>query len=108
MTLDGDIEMNDALADFVQNTAAGYSLILAVGAGTINDLGKYVAARLGIPYWAVPTAPSMNGYTSSIAAIKIRGVKRTLPEAVRFSGEQIITGGDVLPGFETQVLELFE
>jgi len=79
LTLDGDIEMTDALADSVQNTAAAYSLILAVGAGTINDLGKYVATRLGIPYWTVPTAPSMNGYTSSIAAIKIRGVKRTLP-----------------------------
>ncbi len=81
LTLDGDIEMTDALADSVQNTAAGYSLILAVGAGTINDLGKYVATRLGIPYWAVPTAPSMNGYTSSIAAVKVRGVKRTLPSA---------------------------
>ncbi len=29
-------------------------------------------------------------------------------EATRFSGEQTITGGDVLPGFETRVLELFE
>lgn len=27
---------------------------------------------------------------------------------VRFSGEQIVTGGDVLPGLEIQVLELFE
>ena len=79
LTLEGDIAMADALADAVQDAAAGYSLILAVGAGTVNDLGKYVATGLDIPYWAVPTAPSMNGYTSSIAAVKVRGVKRTLP-----------------------------
>lgn len=29
-------------------------------------------------------------------------------DAVRYSGEQIITGGDVLPGFETRVKELFD
>jgi glycerol-1-phosphate dehydrogenase [NAD(P)+] len=54
-------------------------MILAVGAGTINDLGKYAAGRQGRPYWVFPTAPSMNGYTSAIAAIKVEGVKRTLP-----------------------------
>jgi glycerol-1-phosphate dehydrogenase [NAD(P)+] len=50
-----------------------------VGAGTINDLGRYVADKKGIPYWLAPTAISMNGYTSSIVAVKIKGVKRTLP-----------------------------
>lgn len=81
LTMDGDAEMTEDLANAVLETSGGNSLILAVGAGTINDLGKYVATRFEIPYWAVPTAPSMNGYTSSIAAVKVRGVKRTLPAA---------------------------
>lgn len=68
----------DKLSEQIYDQSIGHSLIIAVGAGTINDLGKYVSDKRGIPYWSVPTAPSMNGYTSSIVAIKVKGVKRTL------------------------------
>lgn len=81
LTLSGDIHLTEELAKETIAKADGVSLIIAVGAGTINDLGKYTAQHLGIPYWTVPTAPSMNGYTSSIAAVKKDGVKRTLPSA---------------------------
>lgn len=57
----------------------GVDRIIAVGSGTINDLGKYAAHLMKTDYWTVPTAPSMNGYTSAIAAIKVSGVKRTMP-----------------------------
>lgn len=57
------------------------ALVISVGSGTINDLGKYSAFHEEIDFWSMPTAPSMNGYTSSIAAIKVKGVKRTLPAA---------------------------
>lgn len=79
LTLPGDIHLTDDLAADVERRAEGSPLIVAVGSGTVNDLGKYVAHRLSLPYWCVPTAPSMNGYTSSIAAVKAAGVKRTLP-----------------------------
>lgn len=79
LTLPGDIHLTEELAQENIAKAKGVPLIIAVGAGTINDLGKYTAQHLGIPYWTVPTAPSMNGYTSSIAAVKKDGVKRTLP-----------------------------
>ena len=78
-TLPGDVEMTDATAERLMAGRGEIGLIIAVGAGTINDLGKYAADAHGLDYWTVPTAPSMNGYTSSIAAVKIRGVKRTLP-----------------------------
>jgi len=78
-TLPGDTIATEEVSEQVHDLSIGHSLIIAVGAGTINDLGKYVADKRGIPYWSVPTAPSMNGYTSSIVAIKIKGVKRTLP-----------------------------
>lgn len=57
----------------------GTSRLVAVGAGTVNDLAKHAAHRRGIPYGVVPTAASMNGYTSTIAALSVQGVKRTLP-----------------------------
>ena len=79
ITLPGDSHLTDRLAADVERQVAGCPLIIAVGSGTVNDLGKYTAHQLGIPYWCAPTAPSMNGYTSSIAAVKAAGVKRTLP-----------------------------
>lgn len=62
----------------VQENLDGCDLAVSVGAGTINDLTKLASFRLGIPYISVATAPSMNGYTSAIAAVLIRGVKRTV------------------------------
>lgn len=53
--------------------------LVAVGSGTINDLCKYVAARLQVPYTVFATAPSMNGYTSANAAITIAGHKKSCP-----------------------------
>lgn len=52
---------------------------IAVGAGSINDIVKMATAKLDRPYQCVATAASMNGYTSAIAAVLSRGVKRTLP-----------------------------
>lgn len=52
---------------------------IAVGAGTINDVVKMASFRRGIDYSVVATAPSMNGYTSAIAAILSDGVKTTQP-----------------------------
>lgn len=69
----------DQLVEIIQATSRDKVLIISVGSGTINDLGKYSADRNGIDFWCLPTAPSMNGYTSSIAAIKVKGVKGTIP-----------------------------
>lgn len=52
---------------------------IAVGAGTVNDTVKMACTKLDRPYQSVPTAASMNGYTSAIAAVLSKGVKRTLP-----------------------------
>lgn len=57
----------------------GFAHAIAVGAGTINDVVKMASFRAGIGYTTVGTAPSMNGYTSSIAAILSDGVKTTQP-----------------------------
>lgn len=67
----------DALTQHLQG--APQANAIAVGAGTINDTVKMATHRLGRGYQSVATAASMNGYTSAIAAVLSRGVKRTLP-----------------------------
>jgi len=61
--------------------AAGHiaDFYVAVGAGTITDLAKYAGNEQNKPVLSYPTAASMNGYTSGIVALKIRGLKRTQP-----------------------------
>jgi len=54
-------------------------LAFAVGSGTVNDLVKWTASQAKISYIAIPTAASMNGYTSPISALLIQGFKRTQP-----------------------------
>ena len=46
-------------------------LILAVGSGTISDVAKMVSRTLGVPNWCVPTAPSVDAYSSGTSALKL-------------------------------------
>jgi glycerol-1-phosphate dehydrogenase [NAD(P)+] len=50
---------------------------VAVGSGTITDLTKLAAHRLGRPYMSVATAASMDGYTAFGASITHNGSKQT-------------------------------
>ncbi|MEG1427784.1 MAG: sn-glycerol-1-phosphate dehydrogenase, partial [Oscillospiraceae bacterium] len=53
--------------------------ILAVGSGTLNDTARFLSARLHIPYGIVCTAPSMDGYASTVSPMIIDRTKITLP-----------------------------
>ncbi len=55
------------------------SLVIAVGAGTVNDVAKLAAFQSDRPYLVIPTATSMNGYTSSTAAVMSSGIKESVP-----------------------------
>ncbi len=61
-------------------------LILAVGSGTINDLSRFISYQLGLPYYIVATAPSMDGFASKGAALMKNNLKTTfechMPEAI--------------------------
>jgi len=52
-------------------------LVLGIGSGVINDLCKYVAFFAGLRSGIIATAPSMDGYASSGAAMIIDGMKVT-------------------------------
>lgn len=71
----------------------GCELIIGVGSGVINDISKYVSFILGLPYYIVATAPSMDGYASPGSALILDGMKVTLNARVP---EAIIADTDVL------------
>ena len=52
-------------------------VVLAVGTGTINDLCKYVSHIKGLPCVILATAPSMDGFVSTGAALIVDHVKVT-------------------------------
>jgi len=70
-----DERLVEQTAERLRETGA---LGLAVGAGTINDVTKAASFNLDRPYAVVATAPSMNGWTSAIAAVVVNGLKMTL------------------------------
>ena len=53
--------------------------LIAVGSGTIHDVCRYVAARRKLSFISVPTAPSVDGFVSSVAAMTFGGCKITTP-----------------------------
>ena len=61
-------------------------LVIGVGSGVINDIGKIVAKTAGKPYFIVATAPSMDGYASALSSMECDGLKCSIaskcPEVV--------------------------
>lgn len=49
--------------------------LVSVGSGSITDTTRVVAARANLPQVCIGTAPSMDGYTSSICPLTYHGVK---------------------------------
>ena len=68
----------DAVAR-VEADLANADLILGVGSGVIQDLCKYVSQDTGVPYMIVATAPSMDGYAATGAAMVMGGMQVTYP-----------------------------
>jgi glycerol-1-phosphate dehydrogenase [NAD(P)+] len=77
--LDGQPHADAPTVRKLRDACAAADALVAVGSGTINDLCKFAAAQDGKPYVVFATAPSMNGYTSTNAAITVDGHKKTLP-----------------------------
>lgn len=58
---------------------AACDLIIGVGSGVINDVGKIVSTVSGRPYVIVATASSMDGYASGSSSMERDGLKISLP-----------------------------
>ena len=70
-------------------------LLIAVGSGTLNDLSRFCATRLKIPYFVVATAPSMDGFASGVIPVTRAGMKVSY---LGITPEMVIGDLDVLSG----------
>lgn len=68
-------------------------VIVAVGSGVVNDLGKILSNISGKPYMIVGTAPSMDGYASATSSMTRDGLKTSLPSR---SADIIVGDVDIL------------
>lgn len=61
------------------DAAKEFDYLLAVGAGTLNDLAKYAGFLTGKKSGILATAPSMDGFSSGVTPLIRGGFKITLP-----------------------------
>lgn len=80
---------------------ASCELIVAVGSGVVNDIGKILASTAKVPYIIVATAPSMDGYASASSSMERDGLKISLASKCP---EVIIGDIDVLKNAPLQML----
>jgi len=69
--------------------------IVVVGGGTLMDFGRYSAWKLGIPFVAIPTIVSSDGFTADICSIIIDGQKKSIPMQ---AADAVICDMDVVSG----------
>ncbi len=61
----------------------GADCCVVVGSGTLTDIARYAAFLEKLPFCAVPTAASMDGYASGVAAMQFGGVIYEGPPVVK-------------------------
>lgn len=77
----GDSHTTAELVDEVADQLRGGDVVVSVGSGTVTDVAKHAVHSSGgsMRHLAVATANSVGAYTSALAVVTTRGVKRTVP-----------------------------
>ena len=77
----GDVVADEAsvLQAIIAAQHHGADALAEAGGGTIHDIVRFAAHKTGKPFVSVPTAPSVDGFTSAGAPLIVRGVKKTVP-----------------------------
>lgn len=68
-----------ALGSVAMDYEKDCDLVVSVGTGTINDLGRYFSHIMGMEFILVATAPSMDGLVSGVAPLICNNFKTTFP-----------------------------
>ncbi len=76
-TCEGFLVPDEKAVAEVEKHLNGIDFIVGVGSGVINDICKYVTFNHQLQYMIVATAPSMDGFASSGAAMIMGGMKIT-------------------------------
>ncbi len=71
----------EAVGKLLINIEKDTQVLIAIGTGTINDLCKFVSVKAGIDTIIVATAPSMDGFASTGAALIVENLKTTFNAA---------------------------
>jgi glycerol-1-phosphate dehydrogenase [NAD(P)+] len=69
---------DDHTHDWLLRQIEAADVVVPIGSGVLNDLGKWTTFDLNVPYVCFGTAASMNGYASANVATTIKGVKSLL------------------------------
>ena len=83
--------IEDCMTKFVRKP----DYVVVVGGGTLMDFGRYSAWKLGIPFVAIPTIVSSDGFTADICSIIIDGQKKSIPMQ---AADAVICDIDVVAG----------
>jgi len=76
---EGPVHADPETIDSARAQVQGLGAIVALGSGTICDIGKELARPADVPTIVVQTACSVNAFADDMAVLLINGVKRTVP-----------------------------
>lgn len=80
-------------AEVLERLEKDVEVLIAVGSGTIHDIARFCAHKRGIRFVSCPTAASVDGFCSNVAAMTWYGYKKTVnavaPEIVIADSEII-------------------
>lgn len=89
------LRAEDVLIEDMMKQLDHPEVIVAVGAGTIMDFGRYPAFKLGIPFVAIPTLASSDGFTANICSAILNGQKKSTPMC---APTLVVTDLDIIKG----------
>lgn len=73
---EGDVDPDEtAVGEVLLSIQPETEFLISVGSGSMTDTTRVNAQRTGLPFVCVGTAPSMDGYTSVVAPLLLRGLK---------------------------------
>lgn len=73
---EGKMEPDEtAVGEILLSITHETDFLISVGSGSLTDATRINAMRCRLPFVCVATAPSMDGYTSAISPLLLRGVK---------------------------------
>lgn len=70
-----------AVASAMAQIPESCDYLIAIGSGTIHDITRFCAYKRGIDFVSCPTAASVDGFCSSVAAMTWDGFKKTFEAA---------------------------
>ncbi|MBQ6372605.1 MAG: iron-containing alcohol dehydrogenase [Oscillospiraceae bacterium] len=89
------LRSEDILIEDMMKKLDDPEVIVTVGAGTMMDFGRYPAYKLGIPFVAIPTLASSDGFTARICSVIIEGQKKSIPMK---APELVVADLDIIKG----------